>query len=125
MASRCRRAAAIPGGISRVAIGARVKVVVTDENGAERSLHRVVGTGATFGANPLRLEIGLGRARAIDRVEVFWPVTGVTQTFRSVEPGRFYCLVEGAPAPVQRTLVSFGLPTGPAAAGHGHHHHRH
>ncbi|MFZ5495036.1 MAG: CRTAC1 family protein [Verrucomicrobiota bacterium] len=107
---------------NRVALGARVKVVVTDEHGAERAIHRVVGTGATFGSNPLRQEIGLGRARAVERVEVFWPVTGVTQVFRSLEPNRLYCLVEGAPAPVQRPLVSFAMPHAPTEGG-GHHHH--
>jgi len=108
---------------NRMALGARVKVVVIDEQGAERALHRVVGTGATFGSGPLRLEIGLGRARAVDRVEVFWPVTGQTQVFRSIEPERLYCLVEGAPAPVQRPLRTFALPHGPDAGGHPHHHH--
>lgn len=108
---------------NRVALGARVKVVVTDEHGAARAIHRVVGTGATFGAHPFRLEIGLGRARAVERVEVFWPVTGETQVFRSLEANRLYCLVEGAPAPVQQTLTRFPLPHTPADAGSHHHHH--
>jgi len=106
---------------NRVAIGARLKVVVR-EAGALRTIHRTVGTGASFGSNPLRQEIGLGRAGAVERVEVFWPVSGVTQVFTGLEPGRFYRLCEGAAAAVPQPLVSFSLPLSSAAGGHHHHH---
>lgn len=106
---------------NRVAIGARIKVVVR-EAGAQRAIFRTVGTGASFGSNPLRQEIGLGLAGVIERVEVFWPVTGATQVFTGLEPGRCYRLCEGAPAPVQTQLSSFVLPLSPTAGGHHHQH---
>ncbi|MDH3626177.1 MAG: FG-GAP-like repeat-containing protein [Acidobacteriota bacterium] len=65
---------------NRHGLGARLRVVVQDA-GVERSIYRTVGTGATFGGNPTRQEIGVGAAEAIERLEVFWPVTGETQTF--------------------------------------------
>jgi hypothetical protein len=106
---------------NRLALGARLRVVLR-EAGAIRVIHRVVGTGASFGSNPLRQEIGLGPAGAIERVEVFWPVSGATQVFTGLEPGGFYELCEGLPAPVRRPLPHFALPRPDAAAAHPHHH---
>ena len=57
---------------NRSALGARIKVVV-NENGATREIHRMVGSGGSFGCNPLQQEIGLGKATAIERIEIRWP----------------------------------------------------
>ncbi len=108
---------------NRLALGARVRVVARDETGAERSVHRVVGIGSSFGSNPLRLEIGLGRTQGVERVEVTWPVTGETQVFTGLEPGRLYRLREGDAQARPEDLKSFALPlSAPAGAGHHHHH---
>jgi hypothetical protein len=106
---------------NRVAIGARAKVVVR-EKGAERAIYRTVGPGASFGANPLRLEIGLGQATAIERVEIFWPVTGETQVVRNLELDHAYHIREGQAVADPIVLKSFVLPTAPPAGGHQHHH---
>jgi hypothetical protein len=95
---------------NRKAVGARIKVVVGGEEGP-RSIYRTVGSGGSFGASPLRQEIGLGRASAIERVEVFWPVTGQTQTFTGLEPRRRYRIREGSP---EATAVEWPLKTGPS-----------
>ena len=60
---------------NRSAIGARVTVEVDDPTapGGVRSIHGVVGSGGSFGANSLQLELGLGQATAIRRVVVRWP----------------------------------------------------
>jgi len=93
---------------NRAAIGARVKVVVLTAEG-EREIHRIVGSGGSFGASPMRMEIGLGTAQKIDRLEVLWPVTGETQVVRNLDINRFYHLREGAdPTPVE--LRSFKWP---------------
>lgn len=55
------------------AIGARVQVTVTRQDGTERRLHRVVSTGGSFGASSLQLEIGLGDAVSLDEVRIIWP----------------------------------------------------
>ncbi|MES1167479.1 MAG: CRTAC1 family protein, partial [Pseudomonadota bacterium] len=107
---------------NRSAIGARVAVVVQTPDG-ERKIHRVVGSGASFGASSLRQEIGLGAAQKISRVEIFWPATGVTQVVTGLELDRAYQIREGANAPSPLALKSFSLGTAPAAAGHQHMHH--
>jgi hypothetical protein len=91
---------------NRKGIGARIKVAV--ETGAgSRHLYRTVGSGGSFGASPLRQEIGLGGARRIESVEVFWPATGATQTVRGLELDRRYRIREGDDA---ATLVELRPP---------------
>ena len=80
---------------NRNAIGARIEVVVPKEDGQTRSIFRTVGAVSSFGGSPYRQEIGLGKAHAITRVEVFWPTSGIRQTFRDVAPNRFYEIREG------------------------------
>jgi hypothetical protein len=94
---------------NRAAFGARVKVVV-QADGAERAIHRIVGTGGSFGSNPVRQEIGLGKATVISRVEVFWPVTGVTQVFEGLEINRLYHIREGTAEAARVELRSFTWP---------------
>lgn len=79
---------------NRSAIGARIRVDLVDSDGARRSIYRRVNGGGSFGGNPLRRTIGLGRPAAIERVTVYWPATDVSQTLGGVEPDRFYRLVE-------------------------------
>jgi hypothetical protein len=92
---------------NRAAIGARVRVVAQGSDG-ERSIWRTVGTGGSFGSSSLRQEIGLGDARAIDRVEVAWPnAAGTVETFRGLEPRAGYRLREGAGEPRRLELPRF------------------
>jgi hypothetical protein len=78
---------------NRSAIGARIKVTVRTAMGA-RDIYKTVGTGASFGSNPLRQEIGLGRAQSIEKVEIYWPVSRKTQTLAGLTPDRFYAVRE-------------------------------
>jgi hypothetical protein len=43
----------------------------------------------------LRQTIGLGGAESIDVLEIYWPTTDRTQTFRNVAAGRTIEIVEG------------------------------
>jgi VCBS repeat protein/ASPIC/UnbV protein len=79
---------------NRAAIGARIKVVVQTDQG-ERAIHRTVGSGGSFGASPMRQEIGLGAATSVNRAEIYWPVTGETQVVRNLEINRLYHVREG------------------------------
>ena len=79
---------------NRSAIGARIHLVVS-EGGKSRSIYKHVNSGGSFGANPLRQTIGLGRAKKIENLEVFWPTTGVKQAFTDVPLNRFIQIVEG------------------------------
>jgi hypothetical protein len=82
-------------GSNRSAIGARIRVDLVGGNGERRSVHRRVNGGGSFGGNPLRQTIGLGRSESVERVEVYWPTTDLTQTFETVEMDRLYRVVEG------------------------------
>jgi hypothetical protein len=67
---------------NRAAIGARIKVVLT--NG--REIHRVVTTGTSFGTSSLRQHIGLGKEGIIRTLEIYWPASRTTQVFQNVPP---------------------------------------
>ncbi len=104
---------------NRSAIGTRIKVVVKNPAG-EREIHRVVGSGGSFGASPLQQEIGLGDAERIVRVEIFWPVTGQTQVLKTLALDHAYAVREGD-APRERVLKRFAWPA-PSSAPVPHHH---
>jgi FG-GAP-like repeat/ASPIC and UnbV len=92
---------------NRAAIGGRIRVRVSDAAGRERDIYALVGAGGSFGGNSLQQEIGLGRAAAIDVVEIRWPAPGTTQIFRGLQPDRVYRLVEGesSPQPIETRRV--------------------
>jgi hypothetical protein len=88
-------------------IGARIKVRVTTPHGP-RDIHATVSTGGSFGSSTLQQEIGLGDARAIESIEVVWPTSGITQTFRDVAMDQFIKVREGdgTARTVERTLIT-------------------
>ncbi|MFQ5592018.1 MAG: CRTAC1 family protein, partial [Phycisphaerae bacterium] len=79
---------------NRSAIGSHIRVQVK-QNGHARSIYRHVNSGGSFGASSLRQTIGLGKADRIDTLQVFWPTTGQTQTFRDVAMDDAIQIVEG------------------------------
>lgn len=79
---------------NRSAIGARIHARI-DEGGKQRSVYRHVNSGGSFGCNPLRQTIGLGKAERILKLEIFWPTTGKTQTFADVGTNQIVRIVEG------------------------------
>lgn len=90
---------------NRFGVGARIRLVV-DENGRERSIHRLAGSGGSFGSSSLQQEIGLGSAALIREIEVFWPASGLRQRFHDIavdqvievaENRNAYRLVEARP----------------------------
>lgn len=105
---------------NRSAIGARVRVVVSTSEGP-REIHRTVNSGGSFGANPLRREIGLGQAMAIERVEIRWPASGITQTITNVAMNRFHLIREGASSTEPLAAPKFQLRTTPAGEPLQHH----
>ena len=93
---------------NRSAIGARIRVQIL-EDGKRRSVYRYVGSGGSFGASPLRQNIGLGKATRIESLDIYWPTTGVTQTFRDVPVDRAIQVVEGASSYSTLPLKTFKL----------------
>ena len=75
-------------------VGTRVKAVVL-EDGREREIHAIAGTGASFGGNSLQVELGLGRAERLLRVELDWPVEGPPEVLEGLPMDRILEVVEG------------------------------
>ena len=96
---------------NRGGVGARLKVTVRTSAG-RRAIHRTVGPGGSFGGSPLRQEIGLGRASAIEEVEILWPGSGTRQVLRGLALDRFYLVREGESAAAPLTLPTFRLSPG-------------
>lgn len=102
---------------NRSAIGAKIKVTVATPAGP-RTIYRTVCSGGSFGASPLRQEIGLGKAQAIETIEISWPATKQTQVFRNVAMDQFLRIQEGNATPVRLDLKRFQFSAhGPK---HGH-----
>jgi hypothetical protein len=80
---------------NRSAIGARLHMVVIGPDGSTRSVYRHINSGGSFGANPLRQTLGLGKGGAVRSLEVFWPTTGKTQQFVDVPSGVLLRIIEG------------------------------
>lgn len=79
---------------NRCARGARLHLEI-EEDGARRSIYRWVGSGGSFGANPLRQEIGVGKATVIRSLEIHWPTSGQVQRFENVPVDQFIEIHEG------------------------------
>jgi FG-GAP-like repeat/ASPIC and UnbV len=90
---------------NRAAYGARIKVTI-DEQGHERSIYRAVGSVSSFGGNPMRQHIGVGKAASIREIEIWWPVSGIRQHFRKVAVDRTYKVREDS-----QTLVPVAVKT--------------
>ncbi len=90
---------------NRSAIGARIKVVTS--GAAPLTVHRLVSSGSSFGANPLQQTIGLGKASGTVTLEIHWPTSGTTQTFSNVALNQFIEVTEFSKdyRPVQRKRV--------------------
>src|SRR5579883_1813306 len=81
---------------NRAALGARIQVDLEGDGRPPRSIHRMIGTNGSFGGNSLVETIGLGDVRAVARVEVSWPTSRTTQTFRNVAADQAITITEGS-----------------------------
>ena len=84
-------------GSNRSAVGARVRLAVEEETGELREIHRVAGTGGSFGSSSLQLEIGLGGAARIASLEIYWPASGERSLYELPPLDRILRIREGAP----------------------------
>jgi len=105
---------------TKTAVGARIHVRISTPAG-ERSIHRTVDTGGSFGSNSLQQEIGLDAAAEILFVEVFWPASGIRQVFNGLQRNHFWRITEGREEAERLDLRAF--PIAPAGGAHTHHHH--
>jgi len=81
-------------GANRFGVGARIAVTVR-EPGGSRTIHVLAGSGGSFGGSSMQQEIGLGRAVAIEEIQIRWPGSDTRQRFEDVAPNRIYRVVEG------------------------------
>jgi hypothetical protein len=79
---------------NRFGVGSRIRVDLATAEGT-RSIYRWVNSGGSFGCNPLRQMIGLGKADRIERLEVYWPKSDLTQTFAEAPINSIVRVTEG------------------------------
>ena len=80
---------------NRSAIGARLRLTIT-EGSEQRQIFRHVNSGGTFGANPLRQQIGIGAATKVNELQIEWPNTARSvQTLRDLDANQSIQIVEG------------------------------
>ena len=105
---------------NRSAIGSRIQVDIVEE-GKPRSIYKWVNSGGSFGANPLRQQIGLGKAKRIETMTIYWPKTDTTQIFENLDVDQFIEIREG-----DATIHQLDLPKIRFQADHDHsHQHQH
>ena len=93
---------------NRGAVGARIKAVTAGPN--PQTIHRAVSSGSSFGANPLEQMIGVGKAQKLDLLEIYWPASNATQTFRDVPVNQAIEITEGAATFRKREYKPIPLP---------------
>lgn len=79
---------------NRFGVGARIKAE-THDGDTRRTVYTWVNSGGSFGANPLRPQVGLGRATVVDTLEVYWPTSDTTQRFENVKADQSLEITEG------------------------------
>ena len=79
---------------NRLGVGARVRVEIV-EDGRRRAIYRQGDAGGSFGGNPHVLHIGVGKARFVESLEVYWPASGIRQTFRNLPAAGRVVVTEG------------------------------
>jgi len=100
---------------NRAGIGARIKVTVENAGQGIRSIYRTVGSGGSFGANPIEQHIGLGgKARIVD-LDVWWPASNTRQQFTRVGVDQFIEVREFAKDYTRLRRKSFVLGNSRAA----------
>lgn len=93
---------------NRFGVGNRVRIQIQEADSI-RTIHRTATTGGSFGASSLQLEVGIGKAEKINKLEVYWPAGNTRQEFSDVKVNQFYLIREShnQPEPVGRTPFQF------------------
>lgn len=94
---------------NRAAIGSRVRIAA-----GGRVLYRTVGSGSSFGGNPLRLEIGLGSADRVDTLQIDWAGSGTRQLFTRLASDQHLRIIEGKSVPRAVVPTPFAFVGAPA-----------
>lgn len=94
---------------NRAAIGAKIKLTLTDATGKQSFRYKEVSSGGSFGASSLAQHFGLGKLQKIAELKIQWPGSKTRQVFRDVAANQFLEIKESATE--YRTLArkSFSL----------------
>jgi len=94
---------------NRAAIGARIKATIAAADGTERSIYRTIGNNGSFGGNSLVESIGLQDATSVKELQIIWPTSGTTQTFRDIACNQAIEITEGvdsfSPLPQKKVMI--------------------
>ncbi len=77
---------------NRPGIGARLELIVTDGS-RNRSIHRTVSNGSSFGENPFTVELGLLKTEKIQKLKITWPSGHLTESDK-IEANTYYLIKE-------------------------------
>jgi hypothetical protein len=94
---------------NRAALGARITLTLRTADDRRERRYREVGSGGSFGATSFTQHIGLGRASGVESLEIYWPKSRLTQTFRDVPLDRRLEIEEGAASWRERPAKPFRL----------------
>jgi len=102
---------------NKSAIGARVIITATNKSGASKKFYNRVNSGASFGANPLLVEQGLGDYMTIDKVEIIWPGQSEAQIITDIQSDSYFSITQNnnTPKTVNAGPIEF------VVGHHGHH----
>ncbi|MEI7460994.1 MAG: CRTAC1 family protein [Pirellula sp.] len=81
---------------NRFGVGCRVRATLKNSDETKRNVYRWMDSGGSFGANPLRIHLGLGSNETIEELEVFWPKTGKSQILKDIPANQFIEITEGS-----------------------------
>ena len=94
---------------NRSAVGARIQLTLEGDGHQKRFIYRDVTSGGSFGASPLRQHIGLGKAKRIETLEIWWPTSNTRQIFHQVRPNQHLEIKEFEKNYVQQERRAFPL----------------
>lgn len=95
---------------NRAAIGAKIKLTLTDAKGVKTIRFREVSSGGSFGASSLTQHVGLGKAVKIETLEITWPMSRQVQMFRSVPMDQALTIQEASATYQVRKLKLLSIP---------------
>lgn len=99
---------------NKPAIGSHIKLTFF-ENGVKRSVYKDVNSGGSFGSSPLQQEIGIGKAKLIDEIEIIWAGNQKKQYFRNIVPNQFLRIIEDDKVAHPIHLKALDFKTSPSA----------
>jgi hypothetical protein len=95
---------------NKSAIGARIKISVTDDENKQRDIYSICSTGGSFGSSSLQQEIGLGKAIKINSIEIIFPDgKNMATVYNNVEMNKFYKIKQGKDQPEEIIRKSFAF----------------